>query len=209
MKFLVRALLFGLVRLLVGAHARWEGCGPERRPRIYFANHSSHLDTLVILAALPAELRAETHPMAALDYWGKSVWRRFLAVDCLNAVLLDRAPRRSEDPLAPAEAILEQGHSLILFPEGTRGEGEIASFKPGLFHLARRFPDAELVPVYMENLFRILPKGTALLVPLICSLTFGTPLRRLEEEAKSAFLERGREALMALAAGMGSSKKEG
>src|SRR5713101_2120241 len=113
MKSALSVALLGLVRLLVGAHADWQGIAPVRRQRIYYANHTSHFDTLVIVAALPPELRAETHPVAALDYWGASPLRRFIAVECLNAVLIDRSGQASSDPLQPAAESLERGHSLI------------------------------------------------------------------------------------------------
>jgi 1-acyl-sn-glycerol-3-phosphate acyltransferase len=199
MTAIVRGTLFALVRLLVGAHARWLGCAPLPRQRVYFANHCSHLDTLVLMAALPGRLRPTVHPVAALDYWGRNRWLHFLAVRCLRAILVDRRPRPSADPLQPLVAELQRGHSLIVFPEGTRGDGTLAPFKGGLFHLARRFPRAELVPVHLENLHRVMPKGTALLVPLICTARFGTPLRLEPGEAKARFLERARAAVAALA----------
>jgi 1-acyl-sn-glycerol-3-phosphate acyltransferase len=196
---LLRGLLLGLVRLLVGAQANWQGCAPDHRQRIYFANHSSHLDTLVVIAALPPALRAITRPVAALDYWGSTTLRRFIATDCLNAVLLDRSGRGQGDVLAPLRTALQHGRSLILFPEGTRGTGSIASFRSGLFHLAREFPHIELVPIYLENLQRTLPKGSLLIVPLICTSWFGTPLRLEQNEMRDAFLERARQAVLALA----------
>jgi 1-acyl-sn-glycerol-3-phosphate acyltransferase len=198
MKAAFRAIVIGLARLLAGAHAHWEGCAPLPRQRIYFANHSSHLDTVVIVAALPADLRAITHPVAALDYWGGTKLRRAIAVDCLNAVLIDRSGNREADPLAPLEAVLHAGESLIIFPEGTRGQGDIAPFRSGLYHLAARFPDVELVPVYLENLHRVLPKGSMLLVPLICTSWFGAPLRLLPGEDRPTFLARARAAVLAL-----------
>lgn len=198
MSALLRMLVLGLVRLLAGAQANWQGCTPDPRPRIYFANHTSHLDTVVVVAALPPELRRMTHPVAALDYWGATKLRRFIATVCLNAVLVDRSGRRDADPLDPLVRVLEQGHSLILFPEGTRGEGVVAPFRSGLFNLARRFPQVELVPVYLENLHRILPKGSWLIVPLICGSWFGTPLALAAGEAKASFLERARLAVTAL-----------
>lgn len=198
MTALLRSLLLGLVRLLVGAHARWDGCAPSSDRRIYFANHTSHLDTLVIAAALPGPYRGRVHPAAARDYWGKSALRRFIAERCLGAVLIDRRPHGRQDPLQPLEAVLAAGDSLILFPEGTRGDGEIGRFKSGLYHLARHFPDAEIVPVHLENLHRILPKGSPLLVPLICSLRIGAPVALQAGEGRDAFLQRARAALIAL-----------
>ena len=200
MKSILRLGLLGVVRLLVGAHADWQGCAPEPRQRIYYANHSSHFDTLVIVAALPAELRAETHPVAALDYWGASALRRFIAVRCLNAVLIDRSGQSSADPLQPPAELLAAGHSLILFPEGTRGaDGNIGRFRSGLYNLAQRFPQAELVPVYLDNPSRVMPKGSLLIVPLICTARFGAPLIPDPGEDREQFLVRARSALMALA----------
>ena len=193
-----RLLLLGLVRLLVGAYADWRGSPPERRQRIYYANHTSHFDTLVMVAALPPELRAETHPVAALDYWGASPLRRFIAVNCLDAVLIDRSGQTGGDPLEGPAALLARGHSLILFPEGTRGDAVIGSFKSGLYRLACRFPAAELVPVYLDNPGRVMPKGSFVIVPLICTARFGAPLARKSDEDKTAFLVRAREALIAL-----------
>jgi 1-acyl-sn-glycerol-3-phosphate acyltransferase len=197
---LVRALLFGFVRLMVGAHGRWLAGADndgQKTQRIYFANHGSHLDTLVVMAALPAELRARTHPVAALDYWGRNRLTRFIAVDCLGAVLIDRKSPAGSDPLEPLALMLRQGDSLVIFPEGTRGAGDVGAFKTGLYHLAKRFPGIDLVPVYLDNPQRAMPKGAALLVPLICSARFGAPLHLLAEELKTDFLERARSMLIA------------
>lgn len=195
------ALLVGLVRLLVGAYPRWLGCGPTAGQRIYFANHASHIDTLAIWAALPPELRRRTRPVAAQDYWGVGGLRGYIASKTLHAVLIDRQRREGgPDPLAPLGTALEAGDSLIIFPEGTRGaEALPGPFKSGLWHLAQRFPAVELVPVYLENLHRAMPKGVSLPVPFTCTVRFGEPVARLPGEEKPAFLERARQAVVALA----------
>jgi 1-acyl-sn-glycerol-3-phosphate acyltransferase len=195
----LRLALLGLVRLLVGAYADWQGSAPIRRQRVYYANHTSHFDTLVVVASLPEDLRAETHPVAALDYWGASDLRRLIAVECLNAVLIDRSGQGPADPLDPAMELLARGHSLIIFPEGTRGDGTVGRFRSGLYNLAQRFPEAELVPVYLDNPSRVMPKGTFLIVPLICTARFGVPISLGANEERGEFLARARAALVSLA----------
>lgn len=195
-------LLAALARILAGAQVRWVGCHPEPCQRIYFANHTSHLDALVLWSALPRGLRALTRPVAAKDYWGTGNPRRYLATRVFNAVLLERVNLDDVGRRQQLDLLLEamgDGYSLILFPEGTRGTGlEIAPFKSGLYHLALKRPDVELVPVYLDNLDRILPKGALIPVPLLSAVSFGSPLRVLPGEEKDAFLERAREAVRAL-----------
>ncbi|MBC7207067.1 MAG: 1-acyl-sn-glycerol-3-phosphate acyltransferase [Methyloversatilis sp.] len=198
---LISALLIGITRALVGAAPRWQGSAPSPAQRIYFANHSSHIDTLALWSALPRDLRRHTRPVAAADYWNTDAVRRCIAVRGLNAVFIER--QRSEatkDPLAPLTEALAAGDSLILFPEGTRNLQPLPGpFKAGLFHLAERFPEVELVPVYLENLHRCMPKGTFFPVPLICTVRFGAPLARIAGEDKADFLERARQAVIDLA----------
>jgi len=197
---MIAQVLIALTRFLVGGHARWQGCAPNPRQRIYFANHASHLDTVILWAALPADLRRTTHPVAARDYWGAGPLRRFIALNVLNAVLVDRKGGR--ETLAPLLQALGKGHSLILFPEGTRHCGVLPGpFRGGLHHLARAFPDAELVPAYLANLARAYPKGAILPAPLHCVVTFGAPIRLTDGEAKADFLERARGAVCVLAGG--------
>jgi 1-acyl-sn-glycerol-3-phosphate acyltransferase len=195
------AILIGLVRVLFGASPRWVGCSPSRAQRIYFANHTSHVDTVALWSALPPKLRLVTRPVAAADYWGKGAIRRYVAVKALNAVLIERTRTDPDsDPLQPLIEALERGNSLIIFPEGTRKAQALPGpFKAGLFNLASRFPDVELVPVYLENLHRSLPKGSLLPVPLTCTVRFGAALRRIPNETKDSFLERAREEIVRLA----------
>ena len=196
---MIGALLIGATRFLVGGQGIWVGVAPSERQRIYFANHSSHLDTLILWAALPGPLRRRTRPVAAADYWGKGRVQRHIALNVLNAVLIERQARGS-NPLAPLEAALAAGDSLILFPEGTRaGEALPTNFKPGLFYLAKAFPEVELVPVFLDNLRRALPKGSLFPVPLSCVARFGAPIALETGEAKPAFLARARDAVVALA----------
>ncbi|MFY3768935.1 hypothetical protein AHYW_004180 [Providencia manganoxydans] len=192
-------LLSFTCRLLTGVRTRWVGCQPTITSRIYYANHSSHLDGLVIWAGLPPLMRHAVHPVAAKDYWDKTPFRRYLVNKVFRAVLIDRkgdGPAK-ENVLEPLEAILAKSESLILFPEGTRGDGEeLSHFKSGIYHLSKKYPNVEVVPVYLENLNRVLPKGSKLVVPIICSAVVGQPLAPLaEEESKAEFLQRAKLAL--------------
>jgi 1-acyl-sn-glycerol-3-phosphate acyltransferase len=195
--------LVGIVKLLVGAYPRWAGCTRENVQRIYFANHSSHIDTLAVWAALPFKLRRQTRPVAAKDYWGKGL-RKYIATKSLRAVLIDRARQDPRvNPLEPMMDALRSGDSLIIFPEGTRNsEVNLKPFKSGLFHLAVQFPDVQLVPVYLENLSRSMPKGAVLPIPMTCVVNFGTPIARRVDETKEAFLNRAREAVVNLSKGV-------
>ncbi|MCU0925423.1 MAG: 1-acyl-sn-glycerol-3-phosphate acyltransferase [Hydrogenophaga sp.] len=212
--------LLGLVRLLTGAQARWHGCPPKAEQRIYFANHQSHADLVLIWAALPQELRSITRPIAAKDYWTTSRFKRWITTDVFNAVYVDRGNRGqipispdqpplareklesdpdSSDPLQPLIDALESGDSLILFPEGTRGHAEDPqTFKSGLYNLARRFPTVVLVPAWIHNVQRVMPKGEVVPVPVLCSVTFGEPVQPGANEDRAAFLTRARAAMMAL-----------
>jgi 1-acyl-sn-glycerol-3-phosphate acyltransferase len=194
------AVLVGIVKLLVGAYPRWIGCKPEAVQRIYFANHSSHIDTMAIWSALPIRLRNITRPVAARDYWGTG-FRHYLATKALHAVLINRARDHGGDnPLTPLIEVLNRGESLIIFPEGTRGREPIpATFKSGLYHLAAQFPQVQLIPVYLENLHRSMPKGAVVPIPMTCTIRFGSPLALAEGESKEGFLTRAREEVIKLA----------
>lgn len=202
MNWVARAMgmfLLGLVRILTGAQARWYGCPPKAEQRIYFANHQSHADLVLIWAALPAELRSITRPIAAKDYWTTSRFKHWITSAVFHAVYVERERKGEEDPLQPLIDALESGDSLILFPEGTRGHGdEPQAFKSGLYNLARRFPEVVLVPAWINNVQRVIPKGEVIPVPVLCSVTFGEPLQLGADEERSDFLVRARAAVLAL-----------
>jgi len=196
---LMALLLLGLVRVLTGAQARWLGCPPKAEQRIYFANHQSHADLVMIWAALPQELRHSTRAIAARDYWTKTPFRRWLTSRVFNVVYVSRERTADEDPLEPLVEALERGDSIILFPEGTRGHaGDPQAFKAGLYNLACKFPQVVLVPAWINNVQNVLPKGERVPVPILCSVTFGAPMQLEAGEERRAFLERARQTVMAL-----------
>lgn len=191
-----------VARLITGARALWLGCTPQPVQRLYYANHSSHGDFVLIWASLPVELRKRTRPVAGADYWQKPGIRQFLIRRVFNGVLIDRQHADAQNsPLQPVHDALTQGDSLIFFPEGTRNLGDepLLAFKSGLFHLAVANPQVEVIPVWIANLNRVMPKGRALPLPLLCTLSFGEPVQCHADESKLAFLERARLALLALA----------
>lgn len=188
------------VRLLTGVRAYWRGCAPDVRQRIYYANHSSHLDGPALWASLPPEIRVMTRPVAARDYWTAGRIRRHLAEKVLNAVLIERkTPTARDNPIEDMLKAIGDRYSLILFPEGGRFSGpDPVEFKAGLFHLAKKRPDIELVPVLLDNMNRVLPKGELLPAPLIASATFGAPIRLEPGEPRDVFLKRARQMILDL-----------
>ena len=202
---LMSGFLLALIRVLTGAQARWYGCPPKAEQRIYFANHQSHVDLVMIWAALPLELRSITRPIAARDYWTKTPLREWITTAVFNAIYVDRARTGDQDPLEPLEPLeplieaLEHGDSIILFPEGTRGNAEEPQpFKAGLYNLAQKFPQVILVPAWIDNVQRVMPKGEVVPVPILCSVTFGAPIRLEPGEERRPFLDRARQAVIDL-----------
>ena len=188
-----------LARLITGAQGHWYGCPPKAEQRIYFANHQSHFDWVLIWAALPHELRAVTRPIAARDYWTSSPLKHWITREIFNAVYVSRQRTDDEDPLEPLMDALRSGDSLVIFPEGTRGnKADPATFKAGLYHLAAAFPGVPLIPCWIDNVQRVMPKGEVVPVPVLCSVTFGAPLALEAGEDKRDFLARARDAVVAL-----------
>ncbi|MEM9393365.1 MAG: lysophospholipid acyltransferase family protein [Pseudomonadota bacterium] len=188
-------------RLVTAVRAIWDGVEPVQSKRVYFANHTSNGDFVLIWAVLPPHIRRRTRPVAGSDYWLTSKLKSFIGRNVFNAVLIDRNPEtRTDDPIAQMAKALDDGSSLILFPEGTRNTSDepLLPFKTGLFHLATQRPDIDLVPVWIENLNHVMPKGEVFPIPLICTVRFGGALRLQAEESKDLFLARSHAALVAL-----------
>jgi 1-acyl-sn-glycerol-3-phosphate acyltransferase len=139
--------------------------------------------------------------VAARDYWDKPGLRGYVAGRVLRAVLIERRRgQRDGDPLEPVIAALQRGDSLILFPEGTRTAERLPQpFRGGLFRLAEAFPVLHLVPAYLDTLHRSMPKGARIPLPLYCTVRFGEALPRVAGEPRDDFLERARDAVVALA----------
>ena len=204
---MTRADAFGLLlafiaRLITGAQGHWKGCPPKAEQRIYFANHQSHLDWVLIWASLPRELRATTRPIAARDYWTSSPFKHWITREVFHAVYVSRQRTDDQDPLEPLIDALRNGDSLVIFPEGTRSnKGLPQPFKSGLFNLAEQFPQVQLIPAWIDNVHRVMPKGEVVPVPILCTVTFGAPITLAEGEDKRSFLARARTAVVRLQPG--------
>jgi 1-acyl-sn-glycerol-3-phosphate acyltransferase len=188
-------------RLITAVRAEWGTHLPDTRPRVYFANHASHGDFVLVWTVLPPTVRWNTRPVAGAEYWLKDPIRRFIGRRVFNAVLVERDPAtRTEDAILQMAEALDEGSALILFPEGTRNLTDVPllPFKSGLYRLALARPGVELVPVWIANLNRAMPKGELIPIPILCTVSFGMPVRLREGEEKGAFLERARAALLAL-----------
>lgn len=198
--FMTGTLLAAIAKFLSGASVRWIDCQPDTCQRVYFANHTSHLDALVVWAALPPDVRAVTRPVAAKDYWERGGIRRYLARNVFNALLIDRKEIKVHQ--SPVDLMIREigdSKSLIVFPEGHRNTSpEMDEFKSGLYYLGKKRPDLELVPVYLDNMNRILPRGEFLPVPLLSCITFGPPIWLEKGEPKAEFLKRARDAVRRL-----------
>lgn len=196
---LTAPVLAFVAKLLSGATVRWFECQPDTCQRVYFANHTSHLDALVVWASLPRNIRELTRPVAAKDYWSQGKVRPYIA-QCFNALLIDREEIKvHQSPVDLMIREIGQKYSLIVFPEGGRNTGEeIQDFKSGLYYLGKKRPDLELMPVFIDNLNRVLPRGEFLPVPLLSSITIGPPIWLEPKESKVDFLRRAREAVRRL-----------
>lgn len=196
---LTATILSVIAKLMAGSSVRWVDCQPDTCQRVYFANHTSHLDALVLWSSLPRNIRSLTRAVAAKDYWDKSAFRRYIA-GSVNALLIDRENIKVHR--SPVELMIQaigDTHSLIVFPEGGRNAtDEMGEFKSGLYYLGKKRPDLELVPVYIDNLNRVLPRGEFLPVPLLSCITIGPPMWLESGESKVDFLKRARQAVKRL-----------
>lgn len=196
------SLLAAMAWIITGVRPIWSGCAPSGRQRIYFANHTSHGDFILLASCLPRGERERTRAAAAADYWGATSLRRLIANDLLSTVLIERkVSDGTPHPLDVMLQVLAEGDSLIIFPEGTRNtddEQTLLPFRSGLYNLAVARPDVELVPCWIENMSRVLPKGKFLPIPVLCRVIFGAPIMLERGEERRAFLARARDVLLAL-----------
>ena len=146
---------------------------------ILIANHNSHMDTMALMSAIPSRFIHRVHPIAARDFFGGSLFSRILMRYLVNATLIRRDREDPDrDPIDDMDKMLKKQRSLILYPEGSRGiPGKMSNFKRGLGYLVQRNPNINVIPVYLENIYKTLPKGKKLILPYNCSIKFGQPIK--------------------------------
>lgn len=145
---------------------------------IVVANHNSHLDTMSILSALPITMLTKVHPIAAGDYFGKNIITQFLTEFFVNTLLISRQKDKTKiNAIDSIDQLIKEGKSILIFPEGSRGEAEIIQeFKNWAAILLKNNPTVPLIPIFIKGMGKALPKGDPFLVPMECQLTIGKPV---------------------------------
>jgi 1-acyl-sn-glycerol-3-phosphate acyltransferase len=175
-----------LVFVFLGVNIRNRQLLPSTGPALVVANHNSHLDTLVLMALFPLRHLKSVRPVAAADYWLKNRWIGWFANHIMRIVPVERVRDKNApaaDPLKNISQALTDGSILIFFPEGSRGEAEkLTRFRSGIARLVERHPDVPVVPVFLHGLGKSLPRGEGVLIPFICDVFVGEPMRWQENQ---------------------------
>jgi len=180
-----------LVLIISGVHVVGKEKLPLEGPCIIVANHNSHLDTMVLMSIFPLSKINRVKPVAAADYFMKNKWFAWFSQNVIGIIPLKRRPTKEEGhPLLGVKKALQNGDIVIVFPEGSRGvPEEMGAFKTGIAHLAKVFPSAPVVPIYIHGAGKALPKGEALFVPFIIDVNIGDSLY-FENEDNKTFTQR-------------------
>ena len=162
----------------------------NKKQFILIANHNSHMDTMAIMSAIPSRYIHKVHPIAARDFFGGSLFKKILMRYLVNATLIQRDRDDPEnDPIDSMDKMLKKSRSLILFPEGSRGvPGVMTKFKKGLGYLIQRNPEINVIPVYLDDVYKTLPRGKNLILPYNCSIKFGDPIQFKSMEMEDILL---------------------
>lgn len=199
--FIYSILVRWFLKLIVGVKFDKAKFLLQEKQFIIVANHNSHLDTMTLMASLPARIIHKVKPVAAADHFGKRKWQATLSGFFINALLIPRKRNKENpqnDPIHKMLNALDKGYSLIVFPEGTRGEPELEqALKPGVALVLLERPQVKYVPAYMKGMGKAMPKGDNLIVPHTASLKYGKPTYIVSKEV-SEILEQISKAFDAL-----------
>lgn len=170
-------LIRPLMAIFIGCRTQGRQWLPCAGPFVLLANHSSHLDTVSLLSLFPIWRLRDIQPVAAADYFERNRLVAWFSHTFFNILPIARRRITPENnPIQRMLAQLRAGKSLIIYPEGTRGSGEdLGPFCPGIAHLLERMPQIPVIPVYLVNHGRCLPKGEWVPVPFFCEIRVGPP----------------------------------
>lgn len=181
LSLLYTVILRNFLQVIMGVHYNNRELLNESDQFILVANHNSHLDTVALMSALTPLQVIQTKPVAAGDYFGKTGFKKWLTQFFVNALLIPRnRPKEGDtfpDPIQLMIGELDKGNSLILFPEGTRGEaGKMQKFKKGIGLVLAERPHIPFIPAHLSGMGKLLPKGETLPVPFDNYVRFGKPV---------------------------------
>jgi len=188
-----------IVLIISGVNVRGQEHLPTEGASIVVSNHNSHLDTMVLMSLYPVARLPKVRPVAAFDYFMKNKYFAWFSQNVIGIIPLKRKVSKDEGhPFAPVHKALNEGETIIIFPEGSRGEPEqMVAFKTGVAHLSKDFPDVPVVPIYIHGAGKALPKGEALFVPFIIDVIIGEALYN-KDETHREFTARLEEKIMQL-----------
>lgn len=193
LRFLYSFLLRWFLRIIVGVKFDKTDFLKELNQFVIVANHNSHLDTITLLAALPASIIHKVKPVAAGDYFGKNRFTKALSSYFINAVLIDRKGMKENPENAPIPRMIEElqiGNSLILFPEGTRGNPEeLQPFKRGIGLVLSKKSEVPYIPAFLTGMGKNLPKGGFIPVPFNSTVRFGKPCLVKSDDSKEIIIQ--------------------
>jgi 1-acyl-sn-glycerol-3-phosphate acyltransferase len=204
MNKLCRLLFFALfvrpiMLIFLGLNVRRREGLPAKGPAVLVANHNSHLDAVTLMSLFPLRMLPKLRPVAAQDYFFRNPLLKWFALHIMGIIPLDREVKsKRKHPLAGINEALDRGEIVIVFPEGSRGAPEqLGDFKAGIAHIAKKSPEAPIIPIFMHGLGKVLPKGEALLIPFFLDVFIGEPIPW--EGNKTEFMEHMTNQMTALA----------
>jgi 1-acyl-sn-glycerol-3-phosphate acyltransferase len=195
MNKLCRWLFFALfvrpiMLVVLGLNVRRREQLPTQGPAVLVANHNSHLDAVTLMTLFPLRMLPKLRPVAAQDYFFRNPLLKWFALHIMGILPLDRKVKsKRTHPLAGINEAIDQGDIVIVFPEGSRGDPEqLGDFKGGIAHIAKKNPEAPVIPIFMHGLGKALPKGETLLVPFFLDVFVGEPIGW--DNDKEAFMDK-------------------
>lgn len=176
-------LMRAFVLILLGLNVRRQHLLPDSGPALVVANHNSHLDTMMLISLFPIAKWPDIRPVAAADHFLRNPWMAWFSTRIIGIIPVARDNiSRHHDPLALCQQALDTNKTLILFPEGTRGEPEqLSQFKKGVARLAEYCPAASVTPVFIYGLGKALPKDDFVVVPFFCDVFVGERLPPIQD----------------------------